>query len=125
MPGGGQTEMGILVAFEEDYRTYRDVIAAGIRILRPRAEVETASLEALGASIERFNPELVICTRPNSVGPGVRPAWVEISVDPTQPTKLCVSGRYSESTNPTLELLLAVIDEVEELVQTNTDRKDC
>lgn len=36
--------MGILVAFEEAFRAYRDVIAAGIRIFRPRAEVETASL---------------------------------------------------------------------------------
>jgi F420-dependent methylenetetrahydromethanopterin dehydrogenase len=125
MPGGGQIEMGILVAFEEAFRAYRDGIAAGIRIFRPRAEVETASLEALGECIERFDPELVICTRPNSVDPGGRPAWVEISVDPTQPSKFCVGGRYSESINPTLELLLAVIDEVEELVQTNTDRKGC
>ena len=52
-------------------------------------------------------------------------AWVELSVDPTRPSKICVGGRYSESTNPTLEVLLAVIDEVEELIQTNNHLRRC
>jgi hypothetical protein len=115
----------MLVAFEEDYRAYRDVLAAAIRILRPQAEVENASLESLGERIEHFDPELVVCSRPNTVDPGGRIAWVELSIDPTRPSKVCVGGRYSESTNPTLEVLLAVIDEVEELIQTNTDLKGC
>ena len=117
--------MGILVAFEADYRAYREVIAAAIRILRPHAEVETTTLDTLGDEVGRFDPELVICTRPNTVDPGGRIAWVELSVDPTRPTKVCVGGRYSESTNPRLEVLLAVIDEVEELIQTNTNLKGC
>ena len=76
-------------------------------------------MAALAEAVERFDPELVICSRPNTVDPGGRMAWVELSVDPTRPSKICVGGRYSESTNPTLEVLLAVIDEVEELIQTN------
>jgi hypothetical protein len=111
--------MGILVAFEDDYRAYRDMIATAIWMLRPHVEVETAGLERLGEHIERFDPELVICTRPNTVDPGGRPAWVELSLHPTQPTKVCVGGRYSERTNLTLDGLLAVIDEVEELIRTN------
>jgi hypothetical protein len=118
-------DMRVLVAFEDDYRIYAGVIAAAIRILCPHAEVESASLDALGESIKHFDPELVICSRPNTVDPGGRIAWVELSVDPTLPTKVCVGGRYSESTNPELEVLLAVIDEVEELIQTNTSLKGC
>jgi hypothetical protein len=113
--------MRILVAFEEDYRVYRDVIAAGIRILRPHAEVETTSLEALGERIERFDPELVICGGHEAVDLGGRLAWVELSVDPTQLAKVHIGGRCSERTNPTLEVLVAVIDEVEELIRTNGD----
>jgi hypothetical protein len=59
--------MRVLVAFEDDYRSYRDVIAAGIRILRPHAEVETTALELLGKRIEHFDPQLVVCSRPNTL----------------------------------------------------------
>jgi hypothetical protein len=117
--------MRILVAFEEDQRAYRDKIAAAIQMLRPGAEVETAELGGLGDHIERFDPELVIYTRANSVDPGGRRAWVEVSVDPIQPTKMWVSERYSERTNPTLEVLLALIDEIEEPAQTSSDFRYC
>jgi hypothetical protein len=116
----------ILVAFEDEYRTYREVIAAGIRVLLPRAEMETAGLDALGEALERFDPQLVICSRPNTVDPGGRPAWVELPLHPTRPARVCVGGRYSESTKPTLEALLRVVDEVEErLVRTECDLRGC
>src|SRR5688500_13436417 len=99
-----QIQMRVLLAFEDDYRAYRGVIAAAIQILRPQAEaVETAGLEALREEIERFAPQLVICSRPNTVDPGGRPAWVELPMDPLRPTRVCVGGRYSERTTPTLD----------------------
>ncbi len=101
------------------------MIASAIRVLRPHTEVETATLDALGEAVERFDPQLVICSRPNTVDPGGRVAWVELSLDPTRPSQICVGGRNSESTNPTLEALLAVIDEVEELIQTNNHLRRC
>ncbi len=117
--------MRILVAFEDDYRTYREVLAASIRILRPHVEVGSASLEELADEIERLNPHLVVCSRPNTVDPGGRIAWVELSIESTRPSKACVGGRYRESANPTLEVLLAVIDEVEELIRTNDPFRRC
>jgi hypothetical protein len=36
-----------------------------------------------------------------------------------QPARIRVGERYLERTNPTLEVLLAVIDEVEELIHTH------
>jgi F420-dependent methylenetetrahydromethanopterin dehydrogenase len=125
VPRRGQVYLRVLVAFEDDYRTYQGVIASALRVLRPQAEVQTATLDALGEAVERFDPELVICSGPNTVDPGGRMAWVELSVDPTQPSKICVGGRYSESTNPTLEALLEVIDEVEELIQANNHIRGC
>jgi hypothetical protein len=118
-------DMRILVAFEEGYRAYREVIAAGIRILRPHAEVETSSLEALPEHIEHFDPQLVICGGHEAVDSGDRPAWVELSMDPLQPTRIWVGGRYSERTNPTVDVLLEVIDKVEELIRTNTHCRNC
>jgi hypothetical protein len=115
----------ILVSFEPEYLAYQGVIAASIRILRPHTEVETTALDELGEEVERFDPELVICSRPNTVNPGGMIAWVELSIDSTRVSKVCVGGRNSESTNPTLEVLLAAIDEVEEFIQTGNDFIGC
>jgi F420-dependent methylenetetrahydromethanopterin dehydrogenase len=104
----------VLVAFEDEYRAYREVIAAAIRVLRSGARVESTNLEALAQEVERTDPHVVICTRPNTVDPGRRPAWVVLPTDPTQPARICIGGRYSERANPTIEVLLGIVDEVEE-----------
>ena len=75
---------------------YGDVIAAGIQIQRPRDEIETAGLDELGEQVKRFDPQVVVCSQPNTVEPGGRIAWVQLPLDPTQPTKICVGGRHSE-----------------------------
>jgi hypothetical protein len=94
-------------------------------VLRPHAEVDTTTLDTLRDEVERFDPDLVICSRSNTVDPGGRIAWVELSIDPTRPSRICVGGRYSELTNPRLEVLLAVIDEVEELIRANYHLGGC
>lgn len=113
------------MALEDDYHTYRDTIATAIAMLCPRAEVETAALDDLGKQMMCFDPQVVVCSRPNTVKPGTRIAWVQLSLDPTRPTKICVGGRYSEQTNFTLKLLLEVIDEAEQLTQTPGEHVGC
>jgi hypothetical protein len=104
----------ILVALEDEFRAYREMIAAAVRVLRSHARVQSAGLEALSEEIEHLDPHLVVCSRPNTVDPASRSAWVELSIDPTRPARVCVGGRYSERTNPTLEVLLGIVDVVEE-----------
>jgi hypothetical protein len=55
------------------------------------------------------------------VDPGGRIAWVELSIDPTRPTKIHVGEQYSEMLNPTLDKLLAVIDELDHAAVTNAN----
>ena len=117
--------MRVLVAFEDDYRSYREVIAAGICGLRPRTEAETAPLQELEVQIERFDPQLVICSRPNTLASRRCVGWVELPLDPTRLTKICVAGRYSKRVNPAIDVLIAVIDEVERLLLTNNDFEGC
>ena len=117
--------MRVLVAIEDDYRSYREVIAAGICVLRPRTEVETAPMEELEEQVERFDPQLVVCSRPNTLASRRCAGWVELPLDPTRPTKICVAGRYSKRINPPIAVLLAVIDEVEQLLKTNNDLEGC
>jgi hypothetical protein len=106
-------EIRILIAFEPEYRAYQGVIAAALRVLRPHDEVETADLSALEEAVLHLDPHLVISGRPNAADLSDRLAWVELSMDPLQPTRVSIGGRYSERTNPTLEALLGVIDEAE------------
>jgi hypothetical protein len=45
--------MQMLLAFDDEYRVYRDVIAGAIRALRPCATVSTSTLEELGSESRR------------------------------------------------------------------------
>lgn len=118
--------MRILVAFESDYRAYRGAIARVIRRLRPHVEVTVASLETLGEDVERLDPHLVICSRPNTVDPGGRLAWLELSPITDRPSRICIDGRYRESYNPSLDEILEVIDETEALIgQTREPGSRC
>jgi hypothetical protein len=105
----------IIVTFDEAYRAYQGTLAAVIRILRPDAEVITTEPEKIDELARRLAPDLVIGSRSEDEGPdGVR-AWIELAPSPTQTTKVRVGGRRSEMTNPTLDKLLMVIEDVEQL----------
>jgi hypothetical protein len=55
--------MRVLVALEDEYRVYRDMIAAATAVLRPQSEVETTGLDELGEQVRRFDPQVVVCSR--------------------------------------------------------------
>lgn len=103
------------MAFEDDYRTYREMIAAGISVLRPSTEVATIRPQELAHEIARFDPQVVVCTQPQEAtsSPPAQVAWVKVPTDPTQPTELFLGERRWTSSGLTLEALLEVIDEVE------------
>jgi hypothetical protein len=101
------------VAIEDDYRVYRETIAAGLRVLRPHAEVKSASLEALEEELEHFDPQVVICSSHKDLESNGSRTWIELSIDPTQPTKISAGGRYLERTNPSVRELLEIIGESE------------
>jgi len=118
-----EVQTRVLIAIENEYRAYREVIAAGIGTLRPGTEVTTVELDWLEGELARLDPEVVVCSRPDPAGPGVRRAWIELSLNPTRPARISLGGRRSESTNLTLETLLAVIDEAEGLSRTQGSLK--
>jgi len=101
------------------------VLAAGVETLRPDTEVTAIGLDRLEVELARLDPQVVVCSRPGgTTEAGGRLAWIELSLDPTRPTKIFLGGRHSESTNPTLEALLAVIDEAEGLSRWSDVRLD-
>jgi hypothetical protein len=118
-----EDDLRILVALEDDYRAYREVIAAALHVLRPHVEVATIGLDTLKEEVTRFDPHVVISDLPATAGFGERLAWVQLSLDPTQPTKLWLDEGYVERKNPTLEVLLEAVDQAGRLVGKETNTK--
>jgi hypothetical protein len=92
---------------------------------RPHVEVVGTGLDTLEEEVGRFDPHLVICSRPNTVHPGSRPAWIELPLEPDQLAEFCLDGKRSEATNPALGELLQAIDEIEKLALTKSELGDC
>jgi hypothetical protein len=98
----------VLVAYGNEYRAYREAIAAGIRLLRPHTEVSTAAPADLGAELARFDPQVVVCGVPGSPDPDDRPAWVELPAGVGRRARVRVGDRRREAVGLSLEGLLVV-----------------
>jgi len=112
------TRIKILVSFDDEYRAYQETLAATLGILRPDAEVMTAEPAKISGVAKRFAPDIVIGSRLTNRNLHDVRAWIELALDPIRSTKVRVDGRYSEMTNPTLDKLLVVIEEVAQLKRT-------
>jgi hypothetical protein len=117
--------MRILVVYEDSYRSYGQTMVGAIRGLRPQLEAALVQVRELEAEVERLDPHLVICNRPNSIDPGGRAAWVRLSDEPEEPSEFCLAGRRWGSKNPDLEEVLAIIDEMEGLLREGRDLRGC
>ena len=58
---------------------------------------------------------MVVCGSPVPADPGDAAAWVELPVESGRPARIRVGGSRRESVNLSLEGLLAIVDEAEEL----------
>ncbi len=71
-----------------------------------------------GSILERFDPHLVVSSRPNTFEVGGRAAWVPLSDDPDEPSEVCIEGHHRRLETPGLEEILEIIDETENLVRS-------
>jgi hypothetical protein len=58
------------VAYGEEYRAYREVVAACVRLLHPGTEVSTVTPADLEAKIALDDPQVVVCGVPGRPDPG-------------------------------------------------------
>jgi hypothetical protein len=112
----GEGKMRILLSFEKKYRLYMEAMAAAIREFRPDVEVALVDGEELETEVERFDPQLVICSPPIPENPvDDRLARIELSPEPEQASRFRVGDRHWESTNPTLGEILPIVEETKRL----------
>jgi hypothetical protein len=108
-----------VVALEDEYRAYREVLAAGVRSIRPGTQVATTLPVLLEEEVARFDPQVIICSGSSVADPGnAATTWIELSTDPSIPTLVRLGGRRFEQSNPTLDVLLAIVDETGRLAAT-------
>jgi hypothetical protein len=109
--------MRILLAFQHKHTTHMDAVQSSIRRHHPQAEVLVVDLEALEEEIDRFKPDLVVAEPPVPENPGFKvPAWIELSIDPSQPSRFRVGQRQWESLNPGINELMGVVAAAQRLV---------
>ena len=113
-----KTGIKILVAFDDAYRAYQGTLVATIRIRRPDVEVMAVGPEKISEVAKRFDPDIVIGGPFKDEDLDDMRVWIELALDPSQSTKVLVDGQYSEITNPTLDKLLVIIEEVAQRKRT-------
>jgi hypothetical protein len=104
--------MRILVANEP--RSYREVIATTLQVLRPHLEVIEVEPEDLDREVVRLVPNMVLCSR-LSEAVETRPiAWVVLYPNGETQAVISIAG-HSQPVSGDLPfpLLLSIIDEVE------------
>ena len=118
MAGG----MRVLVAMQEDYRIYRDVMAGSLRAVRPCLEVAIADPMEFEELLESFKPQVVICGGRSFARREGPIAWVDLAFDSVaclqRPARIWVDGCCREILNPGFEDLISLIDEVDPLSRT-------
>ena len=117
--------MKVLVAYEDNYRFYRQVIARAIGNLRPQLEVRCVGLEKLERELVLFDPHAVVSGQASGLDPGNRTAWVELTVEPSYPADIRLDGGHTKTENPTLADVLSVLDEAEEQLREDPPRDGC
>src|SRR5918997_5775085 len=117
--------MRVLIIYEDSHRSYGQAMLSAVRASRPGLEVALAHLRELEAELERFDPHLVVSSRPNTFEVRGRAAWVLLSDDPEEPSEVCIDGHHRRLENPGLEEILKIIDETAELVRTGRGLRGC
>jgi hypothetical protein len=123
--------MRVLVAFEDVRSSYSRVIARAIRELRPGLGVRSIVLEELQRELVRFDPHVVVCSRPSGTHPSTRRgAWVHIPSDDGMEdderlARICLEGEHWRTDGPPLSELLEVLDETHARLREGTLSEAC
>jgi hypothetical protein len=115
----------VLLAFEEEYRLYGEAVATAIRTFRSYVQVATTNTDELEAEVERFGPQLLICSSPipsNPVDPQLIGS-IELSPESDKPSRFRVGERHWESTNPTMGETLSAVDETNLLYSASREKE--
>lgn len=108
----GGTTRG-LIAIEDTHRTYREAIGEILQCTRLHFDVAVVDLHELDIQMLCVDPRVVVHAGPGAKVPYDVPCWVELSIDPGNPTEVRVGNDYWEVVNPSNTYLVSVMDRVD------------
>lgn len=109
----GTPGMRVLVAFGDEYRSYREAIARAIQALRPSTRVTVTPLEAVPEQVYRLEPHVVICASRSEGIPDRNTTWVTVPTEEGVPGSISCGGFLREVGDLSLAELLTIVDEAE------------
>ncbi len=104
----------VLVAVEP--RMYREVFLATLRRRHPHIEAVLADPASLDRMAERFEPDVVVCSKTTSLVRETVVSWVQVTAKDGLGAEVSVGGRHSTIGDLGIEDLLALVDETEGLL---------
>jgi hypothetical protein len=108
----------VLVTVEP--RMYREAIALAVHSNRPRAEVMVVSEEGMDGQVKEFAPHVLVCNDADGVVPegllGSVVCRMEVLYTDGMAARVSVGGNSFRIEDATMEDLLALVDEAEELL---------
>jgi hypothetical protein len=93
--------------------------------------VRSILLEELERELVRFDPHVVVCSKPSDTHPSTRRgAWVHIPSDDgleddERLARICLDGEHWRTDGPPLKELLEVLDETHERLREGTLSEAC
>jgi hypothetical protein len=78
--------------------------------------VVSTEVNKLETEASLFVPDLIICSVPRIVNHVSALAWIQLSPDPQQRTRIWIDERYEEALDPGIGDIVSVVDEVGMLV---------
>ena len=103
------------VLMANEPRAYREGIAAVIGQLRPEGEIETVEPDALDPAIQRFSPDMGICSKVTDALKSRVRVCVELYPENASLSVASIGGRRVEYPEIQLPDLLSIVDKAEEL----------
>lgn len=110
-PRTGQEAGRLRVLVANAPLSYREAMAVAITMLRPDVEVLLGEPEALDLEVERFCPDVVVCSHVTPLVEGRVPTWVDLYPDGDRTATIGVGGRREETAGVELDDLLFIIDQ--------------
>jgi hypothetical protein len=108
---------GLRILLANEPRSYRETLAAALRILKPNIEVFVVDPDELDAEVERLGPQVVICSRATPIVKARSLAWVELYPEHGSVSMVSVGGKRSTIAGIGLGDLLMVIERTETLAR--------
>lgn len=105
--------MRVLLANEP--RAYRETIAGVFRHVCEGVEVRTTEPAKLSSCIQRFAPDMIVCSEVTTMVKNSAPVWVELYPAHDERSSVSIDGRREVYNEMQLADLLSIVDQAKAL----------